>query len=137
MNVASQHRKGDVAPESFDAMVKAYVQTMNFKCVDCRFDSRMLPSQFPEFLFRFMSFVDLREPAFFWQNNLFEKLFQTRLIIWTMKTFVVADSSQVWKTLPGLFNNGDGNVAIGDVFHHLMMQDETVLIFDNADWHGE
>ena len=58
VNVASQHSKGDVALESFDTMVKAYIQPMNLKSIDCRFDCRVLFSQFPEFRLGFMSFVD-------------------------------------------------------------------------------
>ena len=58
MNVASQHRKGDVALESFDTMIETYIQPMHLKSIDCRFDSRMLFSQFPEFRLGFMSFVD-------------------------------------------------------------------------------
>ena len=64
-----------------------------------------------------MSFVDLRELAFFWQNNFFEQHFQFALVIWTMKTFVIADWSQVLKTLLCLFDDGYRYVAISDFFH--------------------
>ncbi len=35
MNVAGQHRKGNITLESFDAMVEAYIQTVDLKRIDC------------------------------------------------------------------------------------------------------
>ena len=35
MNVAGQHRKGNITLESFDAMIEAYIQTVNLKCINC------------------------------------------------------------------------------------------------------
>jgi len=34
VNVAGQHRKGNIAFESFDAIIMTYIQAMNLKCCD-------------------------------------------------------------------------------------------------------
>jgi len=35
VNVVGQHRKGNISFESFDAIIKAYIQAMNLKSIDC------------------------------------------------------------------------------------------------------
>ena len=92
----------------------------------------MLIPQPNKFSVRFSCLVDCAELAFLWQNNQFGKCFELDLIVFGMEAFVHADAAKRSKALLCFFHDRHCDHVVGDVLHHLVMQDESVLILDHA-----
>ncbi len=79
--------------------------------------------------------------AFFGQRNLVKLLGQVSLVGWRMKAFVEAAGVEGGKTFSGFGDDVCCNTIIGLFYHDVMVQNELMLVFQNADsdtqlnWH--
>ena len=89
-------------------------------------------AQSDELGFRFDCPINCAEPTLLGYDNNVHDLFELDLIVFAMEPFVHAYAVKSSESLLRFFDDWHGNGVIRNAFHHLMVQDEPVLIFDHA-----
>lgn len=59
-------------------------------------------------------------------------LLELALIGGTVESLVHADTDQLRETFAGLLDHRYDDLIVGGLFHHLVMENETILIFEHA-----
>lgn len=93
----------------------------------------MLAAKFFKGIAAFMLFIRLAETAFFGQDDLLKMVFQFGLVGFAVEAFVKAGNSQLREALTRLSDHFNRDGIIGLFFHDLVMKNESVLIFHDAD----
>ena len=76
-------------------------------------------------------------PAFFGQGHQVQSRFQCLAIRRTMEAFIETDTPQPRKARSGAVDHADGYLVVCLFCHNLMMENETMLVFKNADPHAQ
>src|ERR1700682_1061558 len=76
--------------------------------------------------------ISYAEPTLLGYHNKIHDLSEPDLIIFAMESFVHAYAVKSAKALLCFFDCGHGDSVIGSALHYLMVQDESVLVFDHA-----
>jgi hypothetical protein len=80
-----------------------------------------------------MGLVRLAETAFFGQDDLLKMVFQFGLVGFAVEAFVKAGHGKFGEALAGLGDHFNRYGVIGLFFHDLVVKDEPVLVFHDAD----
>lgn len=80
-----------------------------------------------------MRFVRLAKTAFFGQDHLLQVVFQFGLVGFAVEAFVKAGNAQFGEALTRCFDHFNRYGVIGLFFHDVVMEDEPVLVFHDAD----
>ena len=102
MNVSGQHREGNIALETIDAMIRAAVQAMHFERINGRLNRRVRTPGFDEWQGLPGLLRRLAQLSFSGQRHQFQLLFQSGLIRWSMEALVKAANAQLRKALARL-----------------------------------
>lgn len=132
LNVACHDGEGDVALETVNAMIGAFIQAMHAQRIDRRFDGRVLAAQADKFRVGFAGFVGFGQAAFFRQYDVVQALLELDLVAGAVKALVKAHGFYGWKAGLGLFDQRYGDLIVGGFFHNLMVQDKAILVFDDT-----
>ena len=92
----------------------------------------MLLAQSDELGFRFDCPINCAEPTLLGYDNNVHDLFELGLIVFAVEPFVHAHAVKIVESFLCALDDGHGDGVIGSALHHLMVQDEAVLVLDHA-----
>ena len=133
VDVFGEHSQGDITFEAADSMIRALIQSVHFKCVDSGLHRGVLAAQELELRRTFSLPFGFCESAFFGKYNKIQQFFEITLILWTVGTLVPTDDRKIGESFFGLVDYFHGHLLIGLRAHHLVVEDELMLVFDDVD----
>ena len=137
VDVFRDHRQGDITFETVDSMIRALIQPVHFECVDGGFHRGVLAAQELEFRRTFSLPFSFCEAAFFGKHNKIQQFFEIKLILLAVGALVPTDDRKIGESFFGFFDYFHCHLVIGLPAHHLMVEDETVMVFDDVDSESE
>ena len=105
---------------------------MRFQRVDGGLHRAVLPAQRDELGVSLSFSINGAEPAFLGHCYDADDPLELGLVVHAVEPLVHADAAQRSKTLLGLLDDVHRDRVIGGLLHHLVVQDEPVLVFDDA-----
>ncbi len=123
----------NVTMEAFYAMVRTEVQPISLQRVDGGFHRRMPLPEANKFRIRLPLPIDGRQTAFLGKNHPVDVALEFGLIRRTVETLVVAHAGEALKALIGFLGHGDSDLFVGGFLHHLVVQNESMLVLEHTD----
>ena len=133
MDVFREYSQGDIKFETMVSMIRTLIQPVRFEHVDGRFDRGVFAAQELEFRRTFSPPFSFCESAFYGKHNKIQQFFEIPLILWAAGPLVSTYDRKIGESFFGFFNYFRSYLVIGLPSHHLMEEDETVMVFDDVD----
>ena len=128
LDVARHHGQGHIALETIEAMIQTAVQAMDLQGVDGRFHRGVLAAQADEIRGGLALALGLGALALLRQHHLRDQGGECALIGRAVEALVEAGAYDGGEAPLGPFDERDGDLIIGGLLHHLMGEDEAMLV---------